>query len=118
MTLQRFKISDDDGQQIVEVVRDTASKLPDTLHLLRLMQTFFARAPLGQIARDLGKTNQDPCESRIALITTFAQNWCHLCARANLQPRNLPVLAAVSMACRGTGSLGPRRYRNGKNAVR
>ncbi len=42
MTLQRFEISDDDGEQIVEVVGDAAGELPDTFHFLRLAQPLFA----------------------------------------------------------------------------
>ena len=39
-TLQRLQIADDDGQQIVEVVRDPAGQLADRLHLLRLAKLF------------------------------------------------------------------------------
>ena len=38
MALQRFEIADDDGQKIVEVVRDAAGELADAFHLLRLAQ--------------------------------------------------------------------------------
>ena len=34
--LQRLEVADDDGQQVVEVVRDAAGQLADRLHLLRL----------------------------------------------------------------------------------
>ena len=35
---QEFNISDDDAEQVVEVVRDSAGELTDRLHLLRLAQ--------------------------------------------------------------------------------
>jgi hypothetical protein len=34
VTVQHFQIADDDRQEIVEVVRDTACELPDRFHLL------------------------------------------------------------------------------------
>ena len=53
----------DDGEQIVEVMRDPAREPANRLHLLRLRQRFarglhflLGLPPLGQIARDLGKT--------------------------------------------------------------
>ena len=39
----------DDGQQIVEIVRDAAGQLPDRFHLLRLAQRFLALAALGDV---------------------------------------------------------------------
>ena len=57
MPLQRFEIADDDSQKIIEVMGDTARELTDALHFLRLDQTLFGRAPLGQVARDLRKTD-------------------------------------------------------------
>ena len=39
--LQQFEIAHDDGQQIVEIVRNSAGQLSHRLHLLRLSQTFF-----------------------------------------------------------------------------
>ena len=39
----------DDGQQIVEIVRDAAGQLPDGFHLLRLAQRFLALAALGDV---------------------------------------------------------------------
>src|SRR6185437_14738923 len=35
-SLQRFDIAGDDGEQIVEIMRDAAGELADRLHLLRL----------------------------------------------------------------------------------
>ena len=58
VALQRFEIADDDGQQVVEVVRDAAGELADAFHLLRLPQPLFGGAPFGQIARDLGEADQ------------------------------------------------------------
>ena len=63
--LHRLQIADDDGQQVVEVVRDAAGQLADRLHLLRLrklllraLQRLLRLAPLGDVARDLGEADQ------------------------------------------------------------
>ena len=58
MALQGVEIADDDGQQVVEVVRDAAGELADALHLLGLPQLLLGGPPLGQVARDLGKADQ------------------------------------------------------------
>src|SRR3954466_2100499 len=50
MPLQKFDIADDDREQIVEVVSDTACQLPDGLHLLNLPERLLRFSPL----RDLG----------------------------------------------------------------
>ena len=39
----------DDGEEVVEVVRDAAGELADGLHLLRMAQRFLALAPLGDV---------------------------------------------------------------------
>jgi hypothetical protein len=44
LLIQEFKIAGNDQQQVVEVVRDTASELTDRLHLLGLRQAPFALA--------------------------------------------------------------------------
>ena len=41
----------DDGQEVVEVVRDAAGELADGFHLLRLAQRFLALAALGDVDR-------------------------------------------------------------------
>ena len=58
VALKRFEIADDDGEEVVEVVRDAARDLANSLHLLRLPRALVGRAPLGQIARDLRKTQK------------------------------------------------------------
>ena len=57
VTLERFEISDDDGEKIIEVVSDAAGQLADPFHLLCLEQPFFGGAALGQVSRDLGKAD-------------------------------------------------------------
>ncbi len=42
-------IAENDGQQIVEVVRDAAGELPDGLHLLRLAQLLLGPALVGDV---------------------------------------------------------------------
>ena len=56
VSLQRFEIADDDCQQIIEVVRDAACELADAFHLLRLPGALVCGAPFGEVARDLGKS--------------------------------------------------------------
>jgi hypothetical protein len=63
--LQGFQVADDDGQEVVEVVRHAAGELADSLHLLRLgklllrpFQRLRHLAPFGHVARDLGETQQ------------------------------------------------------------
>ena len=57
VTLKRFEIADDDGEEIVEVVGDAAGELTDAFHFLRLAKPLVGRAPFGQVARDLGKSD-------------------------------------------------------------
>ena len=57
VTPDRFEVADDDGEQVVEVVRDAAGELADRLHLLRLPQLLLDRAALGEVARDLGEAH-------------------------------------------------------------
>ena len=49
---QQLGHADDDGQQIVEIVRDAAGHLPDRFHLLRLAQLPFQHQALGHVAAD------------------------------------------------------------------
>ncbi len=46
---QEFAVADDDGQEIVEVVRHAARELPHGLHLLRLREFGFERLLLGDV---------------------------------------------------------------------
>ena len=48
---QQLEVADDDGQQVVEIVRDAAGELADRLHLLRLAQLRLGFA-LGDVAQD------------------------------------------------------------------
>ena len=98
MPLQRFKIADDDGQEIIEVVGDAAGELTDAFHFLGLPQALFGGAPFGQIARHLRKANELPSASRIALITTLAQNRVPSLRTRQPSASNFPVLSAVSIA--------------------
>ena len=45
LALRALKIADDDGEQIIEVVRNTAGELADRFELLRLPQPLFGRYP-------------------------------------------------------------------------
>ena len=58
MTLQGVEIADDDGQQVVEVVRHAAGELAHALHLLDLPQLLLGGTALGEIARHLGEADQ------------------------------------------------------------
>ena len=46
---QGFRVAQDHGQKIVEVVRDAAGELSDRLELLRLAQPGVEFAPLGDV---------------------------------------------------------------------
>ena len=50
---QQINIAENDGQQIVEIVRDAAGKTPDRFHLLRLTQLLVA---VGQLLRPFDDT--------------------------------------------------------------
>ena len=41
LPLHAFNIADDDGQQIVEIVRDSAGEMTDGIEFLRLAQRLF-----------------------------------------------------------------------------
>ena len=62
---QQFHSADDDGKQIVKVMRNTASELADGFQLLRLEQCFLGAfegecrfPPFRNVAGDLGKAEQ------------------------------------------------------------
>ena len=57
VALQRFEIADDDREQIVEVMGHATGELADAFHLLRLAQPLLGGATFGEIARDLGKSD-------------------------------------------------------------
>jgi hypothetical protein len=46
---QQLQIAHDDGEQIVEIVRNTAGKLPYRLHLLRLAELLLPLAVDGDV---------------------------------------------------------------------
>ena len=50
--LQELDVADDDGEQVVEVVRDAAGELADGLHLLGLPQGLLGLQALGDLLRD------------------------------------------------------------------
>ena len=61
----KVEAADDDGEQIVEIMGDAAGQLADRVHLLRLddgvtrgVERLLRFAPFGQVAGDLGKTEQ------------------------------------------------------------
>ena len=79
---QHVEIADDDRQQVVEVVRQTAGELADRLHLLRLTQLVALRlrlAPFGQVAHDAD-------EGMVAGLRRFADRELHREGRAILAP--------------------------------
>src|SRR3954454_22305038 len=52
MPLQKFDIADDDREQIVEVVSDTACQLPDGLHLMSLPEGLLRFEALSDFGHD------------------------------------------------------------------
>ena len=53
-----FSRSVDDGEEIVEVVRDAAGELANRLHLLRLLELTFKRLPRGDVDGDAEQTGR------------------------------------------------------------
>src|SRR6266568_5626079 len=65
MALRGFEIADNDGKQIVEIVRDPTSELADGFHFLpleqplaRLIEHLLGQVPFRDIARHCGKADQ------------------------------------------------------------
>src|SRR5690349_16954149 len=56
--MEHVEVAGDDAEQVVEIMRDAAGKLPDGFHLLRLTKLLLGRAPLRQVARNFGKAQQ------------------------------------------------------------
>ena len=56
--MQRLQISDDDREQIIEVVRNAPGQLSDAFHLLRLPRPFIGGASFRQVAGNLGKSQE------------------------------------------------------------
>src|SRR4029077_5896084 len=54
---QELEAADDRHQEIVEVVRRAAGELAHGLHLLRFAQTALGRLLFGDVARDLGESD-------------------------------------------------------------
>src|SRR5580658_10019676 len=55
---KQFAVTDDDGQQVVEIVRYTARKLTDAVKLLGLPELFLQTLALRDVAHDGGETNK------------------------------------------------------------
>ena len=53
--LEHLEVAQDDGEQVVEVVRHAARELAHRLHLLRLAQLLLQLVPCGQIAHEAGE---------------------------------------------------------------
>ena len=88
-------------------MRDAARELADAFHLLRLARALVGGAPLGEVARDLRKTQElAPRGSLIALMTTLAQKLV-----PSLRTRQ-PSASYLPVCCRGRQRLvgsPPRR---------
>ena len=61
---KQFKATENAGQQVVEVMRDTAGKLPQGFHLLRLVQLGFQPAAFGDVAGTAQNAGDCPALSR------------------------------------------------------
>src|SRR5215213_7027188 len=57
-SLQRFDITANHRQHVIEVMRNPACELADSLHFLHLAQLVLYRPPFGQIACNLGESEQ------------------------------------------------------------
>ncbi len=93
----------DDGEQIVEVVRDTAGELADRLHLLRLPQRFLAAAALGDVdqlrhrARDVAVAVEHGAHAEIEIALADGKSQPHL-PSAPLRPSSTVSKAARTTA--------------------
>jgi hypothetical protein len=54
--LEQLVVAGDDGQQVVEVVRNAPGQLPDRLHALRLAQRLVLHHLLADVANKLDET--------------------------------------------------------------
>lgn len=52
MVRDHFQITDNDGQEVIEIVRHAAGQLADSLHLLGLAQHFLGMLCVGDIVAD------------------------------------------------------------------
>src|SRR5690349_4120940 len=59
MKLGQFKVWDNRGEKIIEVMSDSVGELTHRLHLLRLTELLFDGAALSHVARYLGEANQE-----------------------------------------------------------
>jgi len=75
---ETFRVPEDDGQQVVEIVGHAAGELPDGVHLLRLTQFPFERLAFGDIDRDGEQTIPAPVPRPADLM-------------AHVQPMDAPV---------------------------
>jgi len=70
LVAEEFRVADDDGQEIVEIVRDAAGELADHLHLLRLHKLFFSFLAFGKVV-------DDPDEDGFAILPRLANRQLH-----------------------------------------
>ena len=100
--LESVDVSRNHGQEIVEIVGNTAGELTYGFHLLRLTHALFRGPPLRQIARNLGKPNMCPSASSMVLTTAFAQKMLPSLRTRQPSDSYLPVRAAVAIALSGS----------------
>ena len=70
--LEQLVVAGDDGQQVVEVVRDAARQLPDRLHALRLAQGLVLHDLLADVANKLDEAYEPSLASRRTEATVSA----------------------------------------------
>ena len=107
--------ADDQGQQIVEIVRDAARQLPDRVHLLRLMQLLLKTTSFGHVvgadddaaesAGLLGRRRNNRLDHRVALgfarigkalpLARHAARWAPISA-ARLGPRTASIVWPIT----------------------
>ena len=123
--LQRVKAAADDHQKIVEVVRDAAGQLTERIELLRfcklllhLLELELRLAALGNVAGDLGETDE------FAVLADRVDDDAGPEERAVLAdaPAFFLIAALFFRGCAGRDGAcrwrGRLRYRSGRNAGR
>ena len=96
LALRGFEIAQHDHQQIVEIVGNAAAQLPDCVHflgrgklLLRLLQDALRLLPFGDVAGDLGKSDQRSwCRRRSRRSRPTPRTSCRPGGRASPRPRS------------------------------
>jgi hypothetical protein len=98
----------DDGQQVVEIVRDSTRQLPDRFHLLRLTELFLESVPVRLVAHDrshadhlaVGSADREQRERELDAIAVLTDP-TDLALHALASPDAPPQLASLRFLLAG-----------------